>query len=39
MQRDILKAITSRPEVAQKLGKSIEVRHAQVHDQNPGLSL
>lgn len=35
--RETPKAVASRPEVAQKLGKSIEL--AQVHDQDHGLSL
>jgi hypothetical protein len=39
VQKGILNAIASRPEVAQKLEKAIEVRHAQVHDQGYDHSL
>ena len=39
VQGEILRAIASGPEVAQKLEKAIEVRHAQVHDQDYGLGL
>jgi hypothetical protein len=39
VQKGILNAIASPPEVAQKLEKAIEVRHAQVHDQGYDHSL
>jgi len=39
VQKEILKAIASRPEAAQKLGEAIEVRRAQVHDRDYDLGL
>ena len=39
VQKEILKAIASRPEAAQKLEEAIEVRRTQVHDRDYGLGL
>jgi hypothetical protein len=39
LQKEILKAIASRPEAEQKLEQAIEVRRTQVHDQDYDLGL
>ena len=39
VQKEILKAIATRPDAAQKLEEAIEVRRAQVHDRDYGLGL